>query len=274
MLRNLSRKLSRREPKRADSPDFACHTARTVERDAGARTSFEADDEIQFSTDRYAGGQLEALALESIIAPTLVRQRPRMAPMEAMVQPSRRGSQASLVLAQPPHALVPMHMGPGQVRSDVVLLQQPIPGITITPTEDHGNPFDSLPPSPTPLAMSQRPRTGRPILRRNAISVRTQRDLPLRIQAVRRAHQEEFTRQLDERPPILADVPRQGGLRRAPPPPQDPTRLSPQSSVRRGRLTPPPLALEPMHEVDYYIEAAAEYWDLPESPRGTRWRDP
>lgn len=269
MLRKLSRKISRR---REQSPEFACHTAREVEkRAAEARLSFEKGDEEGFNRDRYANGPLEALMLEPIIAPTLVRQRPRAAAPEAMVVPSRRGSAASIDLIVPPPALLADYVNPNSARSGVVLLQQPIPGITVTPDAECEDPFESLaslPPRPHQPQREEAPKPGRPILRRNAISARTQRDLPLRIQAVRRAHQEDFARKLDERPPILGYAAPHAGLRRPlPPPRQDPTRLSPQSSLRRPKLQTPPIQ-EEQSEVDWYIEAASEWWHAPESPTG------
>jgi hypothetical protein len=169
-----------------------------------------------------------------------------------------------------------------------------VPGITITPIKEEPDPFESLHEVNEIQVTSFPPR---PILRRQAVSYRTHRDLPLRVQAIRRAHQEEFSRKLADRAPIHGPV-RRGSAPvqsvlppRAPRPNERQTRqnvrppqpMSPDSLLRRSRSEAqlyqvpqrshshsrspipdvPPRA--PDADIrDFYIEAAEELWGLPD----------
>lgn len=282
MLRKLSSKIRRKR----DPDEFVCVTAAKIEREQNtrdleaarvrpARASWEYGDEDSFYTNRA----LEALTLEPIIAPTLRRMGPTVAPREAL-QPPR--TKTEMRIEMPPRAWTP----PQAQSSDLVLLSEPIPGVTITPAAAHrANPFDA-PPKAAPVEVTQLPR--HEPLRRKAVSYRTQRDLPLRVQAVRRAHQEQFTRRMVDLDPVFLQrrrksVPPHTTLPvRAPEPslyPElDPTRpmrpLLPEQALRRarseahldktlhrthshgGRPIQPP-------KRDFYIESAEPLWELP-----------
>lgn len=294
MLRKLSRKLSRKQ-----SDEFVSVDAARLEREEAQRRkdkskpkailpqrrSWKQGDEQDFVAHR----SVEALMLEPIIAPTLRRMVPTVAPREALTpRPTRR---PDMQIEMPPRVFLPPCAEPG----DLVLLSTPIPGLTVTPAEPRANPFDQLPaaraaPQPAPSAtaeVAQVPR--RPPLRRKAVSYRTQRDLPLRVQAVRRAHQEQFARRLADAGPLMAPVRRKSDVAvsglpaRAPGPSRypevaplrPPQPLLPEHSVRRARseahLGQSPkrspsssgAPVSPQQERDFYIEAAEALWRLP-----------
>lgn len=295
MLRKLSRKLSQRPERPANprqtSPEFVSIDAKRIEAQhktaTTPRRSWEAGDESSFYTNRG----LEALSLEPIIAPTLTRMAPTIAAREALVPPPlRRPEPAHVARQKPPR--IPLPVRPHE--TDVVILSRPVPGITITPIKEEPDPFEALS-EVNELQVTSFP--VRPILRRQAVSYRTHRDLPLRVQAIRRAHQEEFSRKLADRAPIQTLV-RRGSAPapshlppRAPGPNdrqarlnvQPPKPMSPDSALRRARseaqLYQVPQrshshSRSPIPDVpprppdadirDFYIEAAEELWGLPD----------
>lgn len=299
MLRKLSQRFKKRESdefvsvdaarleraeskRRAEQPPRP--TPAPVQAKGPPRHSWEAGDEQNF----VSGRAVEALMLEPIIAPTLRRMMPTVATREALAAPPDR-RRPPMHIDMPPRAWLPPSAEPG----DLVLLSQPVPGITITPAERRINPFDELAKQkakPQPEVV-QVPR--RPPLRRQAVSYRTQRDLPLRVQAVRRAHQEQFARRLTEDGPMFAPPRRKSApnisalpVRATGPsiyPEVDSLRpvrpLLPQHTVRRSQsdahLGQVPkrspsnsaAAKSPQQERDFYIEAAEMLWQLP-SPEG------
>lgn len=300
MLRKLSRKISHRlDGRREPSPEFVSCDAKRVEAahkqeaDKKPRASWEHGDEGRFNAHR----SLEALALEPIIAPTLKRMGPTVAAREALLPPPGRPA-GPAPIARPKPARLPLPVIPSG--HDVLILSRPVPGITQTPNTEAADPFEGLD-DVHELPIASFPE--RPVLRRKAVSYRTHRDLPLRVQAVRRAHQEEFSRRLAERPPIMASA-RRGSAPvhsrlppRAPPPVPElwlptaqlrpPKPLSPEESLRRvrseaqlyqvpqrslsaaGKARPrSPIPDVPPEgpeaaEHDYYIESASHLWRLP-----------
>lgn len=291
----MLRKLSKRIRNKRDS-DFISVDAAIVERDemqrrakaSKAKTdrpSWDAGDEGLF----YTNSRLEALSLEPIIAPTLRRMAPTIMPREAL----GRVPHPDMSLSMPPRAWVP----PAAIESDLVLLSSPAPQIVVTPAEEEVNPFDmvDLDKVPEPAKQPEPPKEvtevpRRPPLRRKAVSYRTQRDLPLRVQAVRRAHQEQFSRRMAELDPVFTHA-RRGS---APPgsilPPRAPAPTPypeidylrpqrphlPEHSVRRA-ASEAHLGQAPKRSHshasaaprrDYYIEAASESWQLPTAPTG------
>lgn len=280
MLRKLSQKIRRRRPSdEFVSVDAAAHERQAAQRQAKAqpaRRSWEPDDEVDF----YTNSRLEALSLEPIIAPTLKRMAPTIAAHEALQPPPRR---PNIKLEMPPRAWLP----PSPDAPDVVLLSAPIPGITVTPAQPMSDPFEQLRQRPVP-EVTARPK--RPPLRRKAVSYRTQRDLPLRVQAVRRAHQEQFSRRLAQMDPIFAAARRPSAPvysdlpARAPHPSPYPEvehlrparPLLPEHMLRRAQSeahlhkTQPRTHSHSPPPRDYYIEAAAADWQLPEPGAGMR----
>lgn len=296
MLRKLSRKLSHRPERPANprqaSPEFVSIDAKRIEAQhqtaTTPRRSWEEGDESSF----YANRGLEALSLEPIIAPTLVRMAPTIAAREALVPPPlRRPEPAHVARQKPPRIPLPVRPHP----TDVVILSKPVPGITITPIKEEPDPFEKLD-TVNEIQVTSFP--VRPILRRQAVSYRTHRDLPLRVQAIRRAHQEEFSRKLADRAPLISaerrgSAPVQSQLPQRAPGPHErqarpnvrpPQPMSPDGMLRRSRSEAqlfqvpqrshshsrspipdvPPRA--PDAEVrDFYIEAAEELWGLPDA---------
>jgi hypothetical protein len=311
MLRKLSRRLTgQRRQDVEDEQEFRSAEAvahdkrraaalakdpRTEAKDTATlpRRSWDAGDEDVFYTNRA----LEALTLENIIAPTLVRMAPTMASREAITPPPSR------IKPLPP--LSGLKSLPLPPRPDVLVLSEGVPGITMTPCVERPNPFEQL---ETINELQVTPMPARPPLRRQAVSYRTHRDLPLRVQAVRRAHQEEFSRQLAHRPNLSRAPSRRGsdpaptqlteraarpGIETHPTastyrPPQP---LTPPQALKRSnseaelhQLTQRPHARtrtksrsrSPIPDVppkragddaiDYYLESAQPLWQMPDSP--------
>lgn len=295
MLRKLSRKLSHRPERPANprqaSPEFVSIDAKRIEAQhqtaTRPRKSWEEGDESSFYTNRG----LEALSLEPIIAPTLTRMAPTVAAREALVPPPlRRPEPAHVARQKPPR--IPLPVRPHQ--TDVVILSKPVPGITITPIKEEPDPFENLD-TLNELQVTSFP--VRPILRRQAVSYRTHRDLPLRVQAIRRAHQEEFSRKLADRAPLHGPVRRGSAPTHSQLPPRAPGPLEKQ--VRQNVRPPQPMSPDgalrrarseaQLHQVpqrshsrsrspipdvppvspdaagrDFYIEAAEELWKVPD----------
>lgn len=206
MLKNLVRNLSR-ERVRPPSPEFASSDARAHDREVRAMRS-DSGDRATLVRDNlythlinsppddvvYLDTGLEALSLESIISPSLQRMRPTLKLEEGLLPPLPGRGRS---IARPEQA----HTRPSEpVAKDVVFLRRPTPNIVVTPAPDktspdkQADPFDlefrdTLAPLVTPMPK-------RPVLQRKAASYRTQRELPLRVQAVRRSHQEQFAQKL------------------------------------------------------------------------------
>ncbi|RYF06259.1 MAG: hypothetical protein EOO40_09340, partial [Deltaproteobacteria bacterium] len=224
MIRKLSRKLSQTRVRDDEADDFASRDARAhdqLRRNGTRQTATRVQQDrpplfAQYSFEGpadfnvHVGRTVDALQLETMIAPTLQRMRPFVSPVEALLPepPPRRGSVPAVLLSDTPLTRPPVaHTAIARMDRDAVVLARPIPGITITPVDEAPDPMEALD-VVTPLPSRQRP-AARPLLRRNALSYRDQRDIPLRVQAVRRAHQEEYARQISQRP-LLAQVPRRG----------------------------------------------------------------
>lgn len=235
MLRKMVRSVSRGRD-RPPSPEFVSKDARLHETrhrsQSGDRTSHVRDTHraLPGESPTTPGGSavvpfyldtgLEALSLETLIKPTLERMRPTVQHAERLLPPlpelpahSRRGS-----LTVPPPAHVPPAMA---IERDAVILRSYTPTIVVTPpvpsesssSESNKsvelNPFELEFGEPKPLEVTPLPK--RPPLQRKAVSYRTQRELPLRVQAVRRSHQEMYARQILAQSPLT----RQGAIRRA-----------------------------------------------------------
>lgn len=246
MLRKLSHRITRAVRGEAfeQEPDFACVDARRLEAQASAtkpRRSWELGDENSF----YVNRQLEALHLEPIIAPTLKRMGPTVAAREALAPPP---GHLDLYTPLPDMPFAHLKQPLAARQTDEVILSHPVPGISEQASGKTANPYDGLD-TINELQVTSYP--VRPILRRQAVSYRTHRDLPLRVQAVRRAHQEEFSRKLAKLQPVphrprRGSDPGQSELPRAAPestkvvPPQAqnvrPLRpLVPEAALRRAR---------------------------------------
>lgn len=147
--------------------------------------------------DRYIEGRrLEALALEPIIAPTLGAMRDKTILKEAMVSVHRRegtslAQEVQEALTRRPSA----QLADALDENGVALLKAPMPS---TPTIEKDNPFDVstaleaiITPMPKRLGAKPRP-----------VSYRSRREMPLRVQTLRRNHQAAFVdavmRQIEE----------------------------------------------------------------------------
>lgn len=233
MLRKMVRSVSRGR-ERPPSPEFnskdakqhdARYRAESGDRASGVRDTTRARPGSPAGSTQvvpfYLDTGLEALSLEPLIRPTLERMRPTLAHAERLLPPlpdlpahSRRGS-----LTVPKQAYVPPLMA--IERDTVVLKTYAPPDIVVTPpapdksssskssqSSEH-NPFELEFGSAPDLPITPLPK--RPPLQRKAVSYRTQRELPLRVQAVRRSHQEMYARQILAQSPLT----RQGAIRRA-----------------------------------------------------------
>ncbi|RYF52458.1 MAG: hypothetical protein EOO38_00165 [Cytophagaceae bacterium] len=233
MLRKVIRSVSRgRERERSPSPEFVCCDARVKETSyrtqSGDRVTQMKDTFDPYGRSPsspssqevpiYLDTGLEALSLETLIKPTLNRMRVTLSEREKLLPPmpdlpahSRRGS---LTVPAPAHVLP--HP---PISRDLVVLKRATPDIVVTPpaekssssgsSSNEHNPFELEFGSIAPLEVTPLP--ARPPLRRKAVSYRTQRELPLRVQAVRRSHQEQYARQILER----SQLNREGMVRRA-----------------------------------------------------------
>lgn len=151
------------------------------------------EDVFRRQTDHDLG--LEALSLESITAPFLRQMRPLMAPREVLMgeMPRRPGqSKADRVRQEldrrPSEALEAMLQN-----ADMGLLKYPV--ALSTPDDEWSNPFDD--PELNAMIITHIPR--RPELKRRPVSARGRRDMPLRVQAMRRNHQYAFAKAIQER---------------------------------------------------------------------------
>lgn len=287
--------------------------------------SFESRSDDAF----YMGSALEALALETIIQPTLGRMRERTAHAAdlAFPEPPTRAEVRAWIQAPPQVHSPNARQGRFAVERDTVLVRSPIPGITVTPpaqdakeAEDsprarERNVFEQEFGEPQALVKAHKkkdpfhleeelqdkvlditPLPRRPLLRRNALSYRTQRELPLRVQATRRAHQAAFAATLNQRSHYNFAVERRGSLpdiaiRARQEPSSRPTLRRQHSSSlgadafnERPRVTlpqPGPRPTAPLpdlprtasrgrprtQERDHYLEAAMASWEFnPRSP--------
>lgn len=150
------------------------------------------DDRDPFARQFYQGSTLEALDLDPLVAPTLTPMRPMTVSVEAAMHWGQRRAGQSLG----DHVRTEMNRRPSAMlelasRSmGVALLPMPME----SPKEEVGNPFDG---EANPFRVTEIPR--RPEMRRHALSARTRRDMPLRVQALRRSHQQAFAESLAQR---------------------------------------------------------------------------
>jgi hypothetical protein len=162
--------------------------------------------------DVYLHGQLEALTLEGIIAPTLI-------PMRDTLQAV--GQMSPMLAPRHPAPTGPLPPAPRRVSVAQELDSPPMPPPNgpsgeAEPHWPHEGEYD--PDVPLELPVTPIPR--RPTLvRRNAVSMRTRGEISLRTQALRRAQQERLARDIAKRRAATLREPirtRQGSLADAP----------------------------------------------------------
>lgn len=135
----------------------------------------------------YVNSTMEALSLEPVVAPSLAPMRPLVISPEAAMHRGRRrpnitmGEHMRQEMDRRPSALLVQ----ASRAMGMALLPNAVP--VDSPKEEIGNPFDG---EANPFVITSIPR--RPEIRRNAVSARTRRDMPLRVQALRRSHQQAF----------------------------------------------------------------------------------
>jgi hypothetical protein len=220
MFRTLSRSLSRVTSRKSSSDDeFVSCDAAQVERqakEAAAQRSKKRDEQYKkppsdfdgyLTGDEesfYRGSTLEALCLEPIMQATC--HPVAFGVPGVYLPPSSQidGSTRTQTFLQAPQRAAQVRE---TLKREPVLLRREPPDIVVTPTEERTDPLevlDQLSPLPSRVTRPQRPP-----MRRNAISYRDDRELPLRVQAIRRSHQEIMARELSARPLL------QGVTRRA-----------------------------------------------------------
>lgn len=159
-----------------------------------ASSPLDFDDHDPFARDVYLGSTIEALHLEPVVAPFLQPMRPTVITREAAMQYGARAPGQSLgqhvrqEMARRPSALLEL----ATCSTGIAIMPASLP--FESPKLEMPNPFDS---ETNPMYITPIPR--RPELRRNAVSARTRRDMPLRIQALRRSHQQAFAEALAAR---------------------------------------------------------------------------
>lgn len=161
-----------------------------------------SDGPVQPAGDSFDASGIEALNLEPIVAPFLGRMRPTMVTREqAVAARPRRGTAGARMMEdlsrRPSAALEQAFLSPG----NAAMLSHAVP--LSTPQDERSNPFDD--PEQNDLVITPLPR--RPGLGRRSVSARGRRDMPLRIQAIRRSHQQAFAEALMRR--IEADMVRE-----------------------------------------------------------------
>ena len=138
--------------------------------------------------------QMEALNLEPLVAPFLGPMRDMTITREGALHKTKKrpeqtmGAYVREEMARRPSAMLM------QATSMLGVALLPVGKPVTTPTEEIANPFDG--PS-NPFLITPIPK--RPGLRRNALSARGRRDLPLRVQALRRSHQQAFAEAIAQR---------------------------------------------------------------------------
>lgn len=239
MLRKITHGLLGRgdtaTPNDDDGLDFSDGPLRPYDDAPAMRYAY---DEDAFEATR----SLEALSLESVIAPTLTGMRERSITKEsALVRFSRQqglslADQVKEALARRPSSQLAQALG----EQGMALLAAPLPK---TPAYEHHN----------PLAASQEieavimPMPKRPALKRRPTSYRGRQEMPLRVQTLRRNHQAAFIaiimRQIEEEAREL-----EASVILSEPPPEPPSswnqnaELEHWGSYRIGDGTPSPPA--------------------------------
>lgn len=139
---------------------------------------------------------LEALALEPIIGRSLRPMAPLVTTRQQVLVgpgPSRKNSLAESMLEaldrQPSQ-----HLQDNTGGSSYGLLSSPLPGLG-TPDEEREDPFNTL---DNPL-LRITPLPNRGSRQRKTVSLRGRRELPLRVQAIRRSHQQAFAEALAQK---------------------------------------------------------------------------
>ena len=149
------------------------------------------DDRDPFAV-RYQGTTLEALDLDPLVAPTLTPMRPMTVSREAAMhwggrQPGQSmGDHVRSEMGRRPSAMLEL----ATQTMGVALLPMPME----SPKDEVDNPFDG---EANPFRVTALPK--RPEVARRAVSARTRRDMPLRVQALRRSHQQAFAQSLMQR---------------------------------------------------------------------------
>lgn len=158
----------------------------------------EFDDGMDPTGLNYVNSTMEALSLEPVVAPSLAPMRPLVISPEGAMHRGRKRPNLSMgdhmreeMDRRPSALLVQASRAMG-----MALLPTAVP--VDSPKEEIGNPFDS---EANPFVITSIPR--RPEIRRNAVSARTRRDMPLRVQALRRSHQQAFAEAIAAR--VLSD---------------------------------------------------------------------
>jgi len=202
---------------------------------------------------------MEALALESVIAPSLAPMRERAIFKEsALMQFSHAEGQT---LAQTVKEALDRRPSAQLARAlneqGLALLTAPIP---CTPRIEKANPFEQPPELEAILA----PMPRRPSIKRRPASFRSRREMPLRVQTLRRNHQTAFIaaimQRIEEESQASPQVPQ---IQEQPPTPvlEEPWVKSPElqhwGEYRFGDGTPSP----PVQEEGPSGEAPAIYYD-------------
>lgn len=248
MIKKLSFGLLRRQrnedrPPRPSSPlDFS----------DGPITDFYERD--PFYRDPSDSLRLEALALEPLVAPTLRAMAPTVRSRQDIMATASQGRRPSL--AEDAQDLFDAHT-PENVRRATVdhglamyrqgALRAPDGSVS---AEERSNPFDDITLSELPITPIPK-RVGH----RKTASTHGRRDMPLRVVAIRRAHQAAFARAIEER--MAEEAVEFSQSRRVSPEDLEPSRLWAQRSARWGaHVEPPQLDLFTRQNAD---GTAAEY---------------
>lgn len=175
-------------------------TVGELERPARAPSPLDFSDDPVLAAPvppAYRAGLLEALCLEPLVAPTLVRMQPTLVSRESILTGPARDRSVSLPEAM--HRVLDRRpsraLEQGTPHFELGMLPHHIEGLLTTPTEEKANPFDAVDDANLPIIPIPR----RLMLHRNGISLRGRREVPLRVQAIRRAHQEAFALALARR---------------------------------------------------------------------------
>jgi len=247
-MRKLAAGLTRRSvadsPSDEEGPDFGDGPVRRI---ASPYQAMTEEDYLLWQTT----SSLEALNLESLVAPYLTPMNTRMIRREEATAGFPRALGKSIAehvreeLARRPSAHVDDVVG----TAGIALLREPLG--PLTPTEERPNPFDG--PAAVDALITPLPR--RPPLQRRPTSFRGRREMPLYVQALRRNHQDAFIRTMMARIEEEAKMAYPG-------PPVPPEPHEPMPLYRRRRITiapeqdPIPWLAEPdfAHWEDYRLD--------------------